>query len=311
MQLKVSWIFFVFLLVAAQCNTPTEQPKNSTGKKLNVVATTSIVGDIVKNVGGDHIDLIVLLPLGTDPHAFDPTPRDLTRVADADVIFINGLGLERFLEKMLKNAGGDIPAVLVSNGVEPRELDQDEDHETDTHQHEDHDPHVWMSPANVIIFVDNIENALSDLDPANAVDYQANATAYKSELKNLDNWVQEQINTIPPENRNLVTDHDTFGYYADRYGLEMTGAVLPGYSTSSEPSAQELATLQDAITQYGVKAVFVGSTVNPVLAERVAEDTGVQLVPLYTGSLSEAGSGAGTYIDYIRYNTKAIVEALK
>jgi len=310
MHLKLFLSLFVFLLVAAQCDTQAKQPGNSTGEKLNVVATTSIVGDIVKNVGGDHVNLTVLLPLGTDPHAFDPAPRDLTRVADADVIFVNGLGLERFLEKMLKSAGADIPVVVVSDGIQPRKL-EDGDHSTEIQPPTGDDPHAWMNPLNVLVFVDNIEKALSDLDPANAAAYQANATAYKSDLKNLDKWVQEQINTIPPENRKLVTDHDTFGFYADRYGLKITGAVLPGYSTNSEPSAQELAALQEAITRYGVKAVFVGNTVNPVLAERVAEDTGIQLVPLYTGSLGETGSDAETYIDYIRYNTKAIVEALK
>ena len=300
MRLKLLLTFFVFLLVAAQCNTQPEITQGSTDEKLNVVATTSIVGDIVKNVGGEHIDLLLSGRLGsTGMRAFDPAPHDLTRVADADVIFVNGLGLEKFLEKMLKNTGGNIPVVVISDGVKPRDLDGD------------HDPHAWMNPINVIGFVGNIETALSNLDPANAAAYQTNAAAYVSELKTLDSWVQEQINTIPPDNRKLVTDHDTFGYYADRYGLEITGAVLPGYSTSTEPSAQELAALQDAISHYAVKAIFVGTTVNPVLAERVAEDSGIQLVPLYTGSLGKAGSGAETYLDYIRYNTKAIVEALK
>ena len=311
MRLKLFLTLFVFLLVSAQCDTQSETTKGSTGEKLNVVATTSIVGDIVKNVGGDHINLPVLLPLGTDPHAFDPAPRDLTHVANTNVIFVNGLGLERFLEKMLENAGGDTSVVAISDGIEPRDLDKSKGDEGEAHQPEDRDPHAWMNPVNVIAFVGNIETALSGLDPANAATYHTNAAAYVSELKNLDSWVQEQINTIPPENRKLVTDHDTFGYYADRYGLEMAGAVLPGYSTSTEPSAQELAALQDAITQYGVKAIFVGSTVNPVLAERVAEDTGIQLVPLYTGSLGKAGSGAETYVDYIRYNANAIVEALQ
>jgi ABC-type Zn uptake system ZnuABC Zn-binding protein ZnuA len=280
------------------------------GEKLSVLATTSIVGDIVKNVGGEPIDLEVLLPLGTDPHAFDPTPRDLARVADADVIIVNGLGLETFLAKMLKSAGSGIPVVVVSKGVETRHLEETEAR-VEEPQHDEDDPHVWLTPANAKVFVDNIEHALSALDPAHTATYQANAAAYRMELETLDNWVQTQIDMIPPENRQLVTDHDTFGYYAERYGLEMVGAVLPGYSTISEPSAQELAALQNAIKQYGVKAVFVGSTVNPVLAKRIAEDTGIQLVLLYTGSLGEAGSGAATYVDYIRYNTQAIVEALK
>jgi ABC-type Zn uptake system ZnuABC Zn-binding protein ZnuA len=326
-------IFIVLLSIAAQCGViqPTEGQAGeyhkgepgipelaavplADGEKLKVLATTTIVGDIVKNVGGEQIDLEVLLPLGSDPHAFDPTPQDLTRVAGADVIFINGLGLEMFLTKMLKTAGSGIPVVTVSEGVVTRHLEEtqerSEEHAKD-HEHGEDDPHVWLTPANVTVFVDNIEHTLSALDPGHAAAYQTNAAAYKSELETLDNWVQAQIDTIAPENRQLVTDHDTFGYYANRYGLDMIGAILPSYSTISEPSAQELAALEDEIKQYGIKAVFVGTTVNPVLAERVAEDTGIQLVPLYTGSLGDAGSGAETYIDYMRYNTKAIVEALK
>ena len=170
---------------------------------------------------------------------------------------------------------------------------------------------MWLSPANAFVMVHNIEQALSQLDPANAATYAANAESYQAELEALDDWVAEQIGTIPAENRKMVTDHGAFGYYADRYGLEVVGTVLPAYSTNAEPSAQELADLQEAIAALGVRAVFVGTTVNPILAERVAEDTGIKLVPLYTGSLGESGSGAETYLDYIRYNTRAIVEGLK
>ncbi len=168
-----------------------------------------------------------------------------------------------------------------------------------------------MSPANAMVMVHNIKQALSELDPANATTYAANAEAYQAQLQALDIWVKAQIETIPAENRQLVTDHDALGYYADRYGLQVVGAVIPAYSTNAEPSARELADLQEAIAELNVRAVFVGTTVNPVLAERVAEDTGVKLVPLYTGSLGEAGSGAETYLDFIRFNTSAIVEALR
>jgi manganese/iron transport system substrate-binding protein len=283
------------------------------GEKLKVVATTSIVADIVKNVGGDLTDLTVLLPVGSDPHAFEPTPHDLANVADAHVVFANGLGLEAFLAEMLENAGGETPVVAVSRRVETRQFGVDEEVEDDEEGHhlEGVDPHVWMIPLNAVIFVHNIKQALIALDPANAETYEANAEAYKIKLEELDAWVEEQIETIPAENRQLVTDHDSFGYYVDRYGLELVGAVIPAFSTNAQPSAQELVALQNAITKYGVKAVFVSTTVNPVLSERVAEDTGIKLVPLYTGSLGEVGSGAETYLDFIRYNTKAIVEALQ
>jgi ABC-type Zn uptake system ZnuABC Zn-binding protein ZnuA len=158
--------------------------------------------------------------------------------------------------------------------------------------------------------VENIEHTLSTLDPSNSEIYEENAHAYIHELEELDAWIQEQIAQIPEANRTLVTNHPTFGYFADRYGLEQVGAVYP-ISPSSEPSAQDIAKLEDAIREYGVPAVFSESTVNPNLAEQVARDTGIKLVPLYTGSLSGPGAGAETYILLMRYDVNAIVEALK
>ncbi len=362
-------IFTIFLVIAARCGAPAVLPAGGTaieaqngqaeeigakvmdlspvslaeGEKLQVVATTNIVADMVRNVGGDLIDLETMLPLGSDPHTFVPTPHDVTTVADAQVVFINGLNLEEFLSKLIKNAGGEVIIVPVSSGVKTHQFgevegdehgqagrehegeehrpDEDEEsHETNedepessraSHHHQGVDPHIWMSPAKAIVMVHNIEHALSALDPANAESYEANAQAYEVELEELDAWVKSQIDSIPVQKRKMVSNHNAFSYYVDRYGLELIGAVVPAYSTNAEPSAQELASLQDAISKFDVKAVFVGFTVNPTLAERLAEDTGVQLIALYTGSLGEDGSGAETYIDLIRYNTTAIVEALQ
>jgi ABC-type Zn uptake system ZnuABC Zn-binding protein ZnuA len=277
------------------------------GEKLKVVAANSIVADMVKNVAGDLVELTFLIPLGSAPHSFQVTPQDVANMAEAHVFFANGLGLEEFLSELIENAGGKVVVVSLSAGVEEREgREGDEEH-----GHGSVDPHTWTTPANAIIFVHNIEQALSALDPANAETYRANAEAYEAELAELDAWVKAQIETIPAENRQLVTDHAIFGYYADRYGLEQIGAVIPSFSTTAEPSAQELAKLEDVIKEQGVKAIFIGNTVNPGLAQRVAEDTGIQLVTLYTESLGPEGSGVETYVDYIRYNTQAIIEALK
>lgn len=308
------------------------------GEKLQVVATSNIIGDMVQNVAGDLIALEVLMPIGSDPHAFQPTPQDAALIADADLVLANGLNFEEFLDELIANAGGEAVVVRVADGVETRvfgEVDEEhaadehgedvaEHHEEDEHDeegdehgeaghhhHDGADPHAWMTPYNALVYVYNIETALSALDPAHAETYQANAEAYEAQLKALDQWVFTQIETIPPEKREMVTDHDAVGYYADRYGLIIVGAVIPSYSTAAEPSAQEMAKLQEAIAEYGAPAIFVGVSVNPNLAEQVAADTGTQLVPLYTGSLGPAGSGAETYIDYIRYNTMAIVDALK
>jgi ABC-type Zn uptake system ZnuABC Zn-binding protein ZnuA len=320
------------------------------GQKLKVVATTNIIGDLVSNVGSDLIELTSLLPIGSDSHTFSPTPQDVAVVADAHVVFVVGLNLEEFLAELIENAGGEVVVIPLSAGVATRELEEmggdhhgdeageereheeeeakgeagemkeEEAHEEEGHGHEaeaaEHqhggkDPHVWMTPTNAIVMVHSIEATLSALDPANAERYKANAEAYAVQLAELDEWVKTQIATIPAENREIVTDHDSFGYYADRYGLELVGAVIPNFSTNAEPSAQELAELQNAIVEYDVKAIFVGTTISSALAERVAEDTGIQLVSLYTESLGGAGSSAETYLDYIRYNTNAIVEALK
>jgi ABC-type Zn uptake system ZnuABC Zn-binding protein ZnuA len=301
------------------------------GEKLKVIATNSLVADIVSNVGGDLIDLTFLMPLGSDPHSFQATPQDVANVAEAHVLFANGLGLEEFLNELIENAGGKVGVVSLSTGLELREMSAEEEHEEQSAEaiHEEHraegehkehgaetnhpgvDPHTWTTPANTIIFVHNIEQALSALDPANAETYQANAEAYGAKLAELDAWVKAQIETIPAQNRKLVTDHTVFGYYADRYGLEQVGAVIPSFSTTAEPSAQEMAELEDVISKQGVKVIFVGNTVSPGLEQRVAEDTGIQLVTLYTESLGPEGSGAENYIDYIRSNTMVIVEALK
>ncbi len=331
---------FVLLATAAQCGAQPAKPAIQTAQeaatqpettefspanlsdnaKLQVVATTTIIGDMVRNVGGDMIDLTVMLPVGSDPHTFAPTPRDAASVADAHVIFVNGLNLEEFLDELIKNAGGKAPVVAVSTVVEDCGCDQEvkqshagqEDAQHDEEgRHNGVNPHFWMTPANAIIMVGNIEDALSALDPANAKTYQTNAGIYVSQLKELDAWVKEQIESIPVENRKLVTDHKALGYYVDRYGLELVGAVIPNYSANAEPSAQELAALQDAISQHNVKAIFIGTTANDVLPKRLAADTGIQVTLLYTGSLGQTGSGAETYIDFIRYNTRAIVEALK
>ena len=308
------WLFVTvavlsLLLLAAGCRPPTpatpeeeyytdEMPSLSAatlgdGAKLRVVATTSIAGDVVQNVGGGLIDLTVLMPPGADPHSFEPTPQDVAAVADAHVLFANGAGLEEFLEPLLESAGEGVAVVPVSYGIELLQLGEEAGAE---HHQRGADPHTWFDPNNVIVWTRNIAHVLSTLDPGSAEMYEANAEAYAAELERLDGWIREQLAQVPEENRKLVTDHASFGYFAQRYGFEQVGSVFPGYSTLAEPSAQELAALEDAILEFEVQAIFVGLTVNPDLAQRVAEDTGTRLVFLYTGSLSEAGGPADDYL---------------
>jgi manganese/iron transport system substrate-binding protein len=301
----------------------------SEGEKLKVVATTSIVADVVQNVGGDLIDLTVLVPLGADPHAFEPTPQDAAAVADAHVVFVNGAGLEVFLGPLLESAGEGVTVVPVSDGIElrqfegahAREHEEREEEYAEEHEkeHEEEggyhrggfDPHTWFDPHNVIVWTHNIEHTLSTLDPDNAEACAANASAYEAELQELDAWIREQLAQVPEANRKLVTDHTAFSYFVHQYGFEQIGALFPGYSTLAEPSAQDLAVLEDAIREFDARAVFVGLTVNPDLAQRVTDDTGTQLVFLYTGSLSEPGGPADDYLSFMRYNVSAIAEALR
>jgi ABC-type Zn uptake system ZnuABC Zn-binding protein ZnuA len=280
------------------------------GEKLQVVATTNIVGDVVNNVGGDRIELTTLMRVGIDPHSYVPTPSDTAAIHDAHVVFANGVGLEENLEEMLESAGGDAVEVYVSHELELREAQEGYEREQEGHPHEGADPHVWFDVKNVIHWVETIEHTLSALDPANAQVYEANAEAYVHELEELDAWIMGQVTTIPEANRRLVTNHPVFAYFAARYGLEQLGAVYP-VSPSSEPSAQDIAELERAIREVGVPAVFAERTVNSKLAEQVAQDTGVELVPLYTGSVGEPGSGVESYIELMRYDVNAIVDALK
>ena len=283
------------------CINPPEQRDDP---RLQVIATTNIVADVVGAVGGEEIQLTSLLPRNVESHTFEARPQDVVAVSNAEVVFLNGLGLEVFLDDILRNIETDVRLIPLSDGVDL--LTFGEENEAGNY-----DPHVWFNPLNVYAWVDQIKAVLSDLDPDNAAIYELNSTHYQSELIELDEWISEMINEIPEDARNLVTDHDAFGYLAARYGLEMRGTLIAGYSTLSEPSAQEIAALNESIIDFGVNAIFVGDTVNANLAYLVAQDTGVELVFVYTGSLTSADGPAASYIEMMRFNINAIVEALK
>lgn len=283
------------------------------GERLRVVATTSLVADVVRHVGAEAVDVTQLLPYGADPHGYLATPQDLQRVTEAHLVLINGFGLEESLLDDLQ-AASETDRVSISEGISPRRLlEEGADHHAEAEGDHSHgvDPHVWMDPTKVMVWSENTARALSALDPANGGGYRTNAEAYRQELESLDRWIERQASTLPSDERLLVTDHLVFGYFADRYQFEMIGAVVPAYSTQAEPSARELAALQDLIESRGVRAVFVGITANPTLARRVSDDLGVPLVPLYTGSLSDRGGPAATYVEMMEYDVGAIVEALR
>lgn len=284
-------LFAIMLLLAACAGQPADS------ESMRVVATTSIVGDIVAEVGGDRINLIVLMDDGADPHTYQLTAREAAMISEADVVFVNGLGLEESLLDSLEKLAPQKSIFSVSEGIEPRQLGENKI-----------DPHAWFDPSNVKRWVENVERALSEIDPAGTPQYRQNAIGYGAELEALDRWIEEQIAIIPTDRRKLVADHDALGYFADRYGFEVIGAVIPGFSTAAEPSPQQLANLETAIMELDIRAIFVGMTVNPTLAKQVAQDLGILLVPLNTGSLS---GSANSYLEFIRQNVRAIVDALQ
>ena len=289
-------------------NTSCSAKKNNKSTGLHILATTTIVGDVVTNIAGDKTNLHVLLPPGASPHSFEPSPRDIAKASNADLIFINGAGLEQFIDKLIQNSGSSAEVVSLSENLKLRSI-------ANTHDDQDEskglDPHVWTDPNNVISWVDVIVKHLSEIDSANSKLYYQNGILYKQKLQELDHWITEQISKIPQKNRKLVTDHMLFGYFCERYGFEQTGAIISGFSTLSEPSAQDVAKLEDSIRKMNVKAILVGNTVNPSMAEQIAGDTGAKLFSFYTGSLSEKGGPADTYIKYMRYNVDVIVKALQ
>ncbi|MGF1504065.1 MAG: metal ABC transporter solute-binding protein, Zn/Mn family [Anaerolineae bacterium] len=297
------------------------------GEPLTVIATTSIIGDVVAQVGGDAIALTVLMEPGQGPHSYEPSAGDLTTVSESDVVFVNGRNLEEGLADDLETIGEAAVIVPVSANIEPLEFgghDHDEhgddehgDEHDDEHAHEHSgaDPHTWFNVDHVKQWAANVEQLLSTLDPANAETYAANAEAYLAELDALETYVMDQVGAIPAENRLLVTNHDAFGYFADAYGFEVIGTVIPGASTLAEPSARDLAELIEEMEENGVCTIFTETTVSDTLAQTVAAELDgcetVQVLPLYTGSVGPEGSGAETYVDMFRANVDTIVDGLQ
>lgn len=275
---------------------------------LNVVATSTIVGDVVHNVGGSYIDLTVLFPFTDDPHGFQPTPRDVAALNQADIIFINGLGFESFLEQILETAVDSTKVVSVSDGIEVIQLEMPGvESEPDLSA----DPHVWFDPTRVIVWVDNIEHALSQADPENMEAYKINANQYKTQLVELDNWISTRIEELPAERRIIVSDHESLAYLADRYDFELVGTVIPGTSTLSEPSAQHLAQLGEKMERLRISAIFVGKNANNKLVEQIAQETSVEVIPIFTGSLTDADGEVPTYLEFMRVNIDTIIEGLQ
>jgi zinc/manganese transport system substrate-binding protein/manganese/iron transport system substrate-binding protein len=283
-----------------------QAPSPRAAASLNVVATTTQVQDMVGNVGGARISLLPVLAPDDDPHAYQPTANDARNFTAADVVFANGVGLETWLDPLLNNLRPGTPVVRLGDdsGIQllqgsGEELSQG-------------DPHVWQDPINAQKMVARIRDTLSAADPDGAPTYQANATAYTDQLAQLDQWIGQQIQSIPADQRKLVTNHDAFMYYVNRYGLTFVGSVIPSLSTEAEPSAAETQQLVQSIAAQHVKAIFTESSVNPRLEQQIAQVAGVKVYSsLYGDALGQPSSPGGTYIGSMQFNTQQIVDGLR
>lgn len=291
--------FFVWIaiLLISSCG---RQTGSSAGTNVPVILTsTTILADITRQVAGDRLNIDSLLPVGSDPHSYQPTPQDIAKVSESKLIIVNGAGYETFLDPLLKNADGQRTLIEASAGISPRKNAQGID------------PHMWLDPDLVIQYVGNIRDALIQVDPTGEAAYKSNADAYTAALKQLDAWIVEQVDQIPAEKRLLVTNHEAFGYFADRYGFKVIGTVIESFSTDASPSAQQLAALIDQIKASKAPAIFLDASDNATLAQQIAAETGVKVITdLHLESLTD-GAPAATYIDMMKYNVTQIVNALK
>ena len=292
-----------------------------------VVATYTILGDMVQNVAGEEVEVTTLVGRGGDAHTFEPRPSDQAALSEADLVFENGLGFEPWLDDLYDSSGSGAKRVVVTENVEPltgeegehehggeesSEAEHDEESHQDAHEHGEYDPHVWHDVGNALTMVGTIRDALSEADPDNAETYEENASRYFAELQELDAEVTDSVDTIPEARRVLFTSHDTFGYFAKRYGFEVDTALGSVSTEASDPSAGETAELAEEIRASGVPVIFAENVSNPALMERIANEAGVRLAPpLYTDALGEPGSEGATYVEMERYNARTIAEALR
>ncbi len=289
--LKTLALFLAAVAVTA-CSADGEERQS-----IEVVATTSILGDITSNVVGDGALLEVIMSPGADPHEFEPSARQVASILSADLVVANGLGLEESLEDVLDSAVEEGVAVIeIGSEVDPVRL-------TDS---DGFDPHVWLDPVRMAGAVDSIIAALVELDAS--VDWAAQAAPYRQELLALDTWIGQQLEFIPPDTRVLLTGHQNLGYFADRYEFKIVATILPGATTMIEPSASGFAGVIDVLEASGARAVFTDFGESQALAEQLIAqaDRDVAVVPLHLGALGSEGSGAETYLDVMRWNVEAI-----
>ena len=272
--------------------------------KIKVVATFSILGDLVQNVGGDRIELATLVGPDGDAHVYSPAPADARKLSGAKLIVVNGLGFEGWINRLITAAGSKAPTMVASARVKPRKL-AGNDH---GHGHGANDPHAWQSVENVKLYVANIRDALSKADPGGQAAYEANAKSYLEQLDVLDRELRDATARIASDRRRIITTHDAFGYFSEAYGIAFIPAAI---STESAPSAGELAKIITQVKRQKIPAVFLENVTDPRLMQQIARETGAKIGgTLYSDALSERGGPAPTYIELMRNNIRELSKAL-
>jgi zinc/manganese transport system substrate-binding protein len=265
--------------------------------RVNVVTSFSILGDFVKNVGGERVSVTTLVGPDGDVHVYTPAPADAKKIADAKLLVINGLGLEGWLPRLVQSSGSKAPIIIATKDIAPLKLGSDAD------------PHAWQSVANAKKYVTNIRDALGAADPADAETFRANTERYLAELDALDRKVREAIGKIPESRRKVISTHDAFGYFASAYGIKFIAPL--GVSTESEASARDIAGIITQIKTAKIPAVFLENISDPRLIRQIAAETGARIGgTLYSDSLTGEKGDAPTYIDMVRHNIRALTSAL-
>lgn len=271
-------------------------------KPIEAVASFTVLADMVQNVGGDHVHVTSLIGPNGDPHAYEPTPNDAQALKRADLVFVSGLHLEGWLDRLIKASGYQGQPVVLSNGIKTRSMEEDGKRITD--------PHAWNSAANGVVYVRNIISALQKADPANASDYQAKGEQYIQQLEQLDAYARAQVQAIPSDKRKVLTSHDAFGYFGDAYGVTFLSPL--GFSTETEASAADVGKLIKQIKQEHVSTYFFENSSDPRLVKQIADASGAKPGgELYVESLSPADGPAPTYAQMFRYNVDKLTAAMK
>jgi len=268
--------------------------------KLNVVASASIFQDMAKNIGGDKITTHSIVPIGGDPHLYEPKPSDAALVKSADIILMNGLTFEGWITNLIENSGSAASKYIITEGVDVIKSDQYKNAA---------DPHAWMNANNGLIYIENIKNALIENDPSNKDYYLSNYESYKKEITLLHTYINTEIQKIPESKRMLVTSHDAFAYYGKAYGVRLN--ALKGISTEAETQTKDMVRVAKAIRDSGVPAIFIESTINPQVIQQIAKDNNVKIGgELFADSLGEEDSEGPTYLTMLKHNTDVLVNAL-